>query len=168
MDGCFDVTPTPTGHKLRELLQVMAHINDKILHFFFLAAPDFVLGPDSDYSVRNVIGVVKAAPELATQVVKMRQLGQMMLDRFAGKAIHPIAAVTGGFSKPMREAERVELLKDTQTLLDFSLFALDLPRTTCSASTSMSSASWALSRPGSWAPLIVPMDRFGSMTVSSA
>jgi F420-non-reducing hydrogenase large subunit len=128
VDGCFDVTPTPTGHKLRELLQVMAHINDKILHFFFLAAPDFVLGPDSDYSVRNVIGVVKAAPELATQVVKMRQLGQMMLDRFAGKAIHPIAAVTGGFSKPMREEERVELLKDTQTLLDFSLFALDFAK----------------------------------------
>ena len=128
VDGCFNVTPTPTGHRLRELLQVMAHINDKILHFFFLAAPDFVLGPEADYSVRNVIGVVKAAPELASQVVKMRQLGQMMLDRFAGKAIHPIAAVTGGFSKPMLEPERVKLLKDTQTLLDFSLYALDFAK----------------------------------------
>ncbi|MGA7279130.1 MAG: Ni/Fe hydrogenase subunit alpha [Desulfocapsaceae bacterium] len=129
VDGCFGVTPTPTGHKLRELLQVMAHINDKILHFFFLAAPDFVLGPDADYSVRNVIGVVKAAPELASRVVKMRQLGQMMLDRFAGKAIHPIAAVVGGFSKPMLESERLELLKDTRTLLDFSEFALDFAKT---------------------------------------
>jgi len=128
VDGCFDVTPTPTGQKLRELLQVMAHINDKILHFFFLAAPDFVLGPDSDYSVRNVIGVVKAAPELAGQVVKMRQLGQMMIDRFAGKAIHPVAAVTGGFSKPLPEAERRQMLKDSQELLDFSLFALDFAK----------------------------------------
>ncbi len=122
VDKCFAVTPTATGHKLRELLQVMAHINDKILHFFFLAAPDFVLGPDADYSVRNVMGVVKAAPELATQVVKMRQLGQMMIDRFAGKAIHPIAAVVGGFSKPLPEEERQAMLKDTRTLLDFSLF----------------------------------------------
>ena len=71
VEGCFDVTPTPTGHKLWEMCQIMAHINDKILHFFFLAAPDFVLGPDSDYSVRNVVGIVKEAPELATQVVKM-------------------------------------------------------------------------------------------------
>lgn len=125
VDGCFGVTPTLTGHKLRELLQVMAHINDKILHFFFLAAPDFVLGPDADYSVRNVMGVVKAAPELAAKVVKMRQLGQMMIDRFAGKAIHPIAAVVGGFSKPMLEPERIRLLKDAQILLDFSLYALD-------------------------------------------
>lgn len=125
VDGAFGVTPTPTGYKLREMCQVMAHINDKILHFFFLAAPDFVLGPDADYSVRNVIGVVKAAPELATQVVKMRQLGQMMLDKFAGKAIHPIAGVVGGFAKPMVEEERQELLTGTRTLLDFSLFALD-------------------------------------------
>jgi len=125
VDGAFGVTPTLTGHRLREMCQVMAHINDKILHFFFLASPDFVLGPDADYSVRNVIGVAKAAPELATQVVKMRQLGQMMLERFAGKAIHPIAGVAGGFSKPLLEAERQELLKDTRTLLDFSLYALD-------------------------------------------
>jgi F420-non-reducing hydrogenase large subunit len=125
VDGAFGVTPTETGHKLREMCQVMAHINDKILHFFFLAAPDFVLGPDADYSVRNVIGVVKAAPELATQVVKMRQLGQMMLDKFAGKAIHPIAGVVGGFAKPMVEEERLELLEGTRTLLDFSTYALD-------------------------------------------
>ena len=130
VDKCFAVTPTAAGHKLRELLQVMAHINDKILHFFFLAAPDFVLGPDADYSVRNVMGVVKAAPELATQVVKMRQLGQMMIDRFAGKAIHPVAAVVGGFSKPLPEEERQAMLRDSRTLLDFSLFALDFARNT--------------------------------------
>ncbi len=125
VDAAFGVTPTETGHKLREMCQVMAHINDKILHFFFLAAPDFVLGPDADYSIRNVIGVVKAAPELAKQVVKMRQLGQMMLDKFAGKAIHPIAGVVGGFAKPMMEEERLELLEGTRTLLDFSTYALD-------------------------------------------
>jgi len=129
VDGCFAVTPPPAGYALRELLQVMAHINDKILHFFFLAAPDFVLGPDADYSVRNVMGIVKAMPELATRVVKMRQLGQMMIDRFAGKAIHPVAAVCGGFSKPMIDSERVDLLKDAQVLLDFSLYALDYAKT---------------------------------------
>ncbi|OQX20525.1 MAG: Ni/Fe hydrogenase subunit alpha [Desulfobulbaceae bacterium A2] len=125
VDGCFGVKPAPAGHMLREVCQSMAFINDKILHFFFLAAPDFVIGPDSDYSVRNVIGIVQRAPELAAQVVKMRQLGQMMIEKFAGKAIHPIAAVTGGFAKPMTEPERQELLRDCRTLLDFACFALD-------------------------------------------
>jgi F420-non-reducing hydrogenase large subunit len=52
----------------------------------------------------------------------------MMIERFAGKAIHPVAAVTGGFSKPLPEAERRQMLKDSRTLLDFSLFALDFAR----------------------------------------
>ena len=128
VDGAFGVTPAKTGHRLRELCQVLAHINDKILHFFFLAAPDFILGPDADYSVRNVMGIVQANPDLANRVVKMRQLGQNMLERFAGKAIHPIAGVVGGFSKPMLESERRELLKDTKKLLDFAVYALDFAK----------------------------------------
>jgi len=128
VDECFGVTPAPAGHRLRELCQAMAHINDKILHFFFLAAPDFVIGPDSDYSVRNVIGIAKQNPELATQVVRMRQLGQMMIDKFAGKSIHPIAGVTGGFAKPMLEAERQELLENCKTLLDFACYAMDFAK----------------------------------------
>ena len=125
VDACFGVSPPPAGSRLRELCQIMAHISDKILHFFFLAAPDFVMGPDSDYAVRNVMGIVKQAPELASKVVEMRQLGQKMLEGFAGKSIHPIAGVTGGFSKPMTEEERKELLKGAGRLLDFSLYALD-------------------------------------------
>ncbi len=125
VDGCFGVTPAPAGHLLRELCQVLAHIHDKILHFFFLAAPDFVLGPDSDYSVRNIMGLVRREPELAARVVRMRQLGQMMLERFAGKSIHPVAGVVGGFAKPMSEDERRGLIGDGQVLLDFASYALD-------------------------------------------
>lgn len=125
VDGCFGVQPPVAGHLLRELCQVVAHIHDKILHFFFLAAPDFVLGPDGDYSVRNVMGLVKQQPELAARVVRMRQLAQMMLERFAGKAIHPVAGVIGGFAKPMSEDERASLRTDAQALLDFAGFALD-------------------------------------------
>jgi len=124
VDGCFKAEVPPAGQKLRELMQVMAHINDKILHFFFLAAPDFVLGAGADYKVRNVLGIVEAAPELAAQVVKMRQAGQMMLERFAGKVIHPVAMVPGGFAKPMSEADRAELLTDAKEQLEFGKFCM--------------------------------------------
>ncbi|MGD9949106.1 MAG: Ni/Fe hydrogenase subunit alpha [Desulfobulbus sp.] len=124
IDGCFGVQPTASGHLLRELCQILAHIHDKILHFFFLAAPDFVLDPDADLSVRNIMGLVRQEPELAARVVEMRQLAQLMLARFAGKAIHPVAAVVGGFSKPMLEEERKALLIDARKLLDFATYAL--------------------------------------------
>ncbi len=128
IDKAFGVTPPPAGHLLREVCQLLAHISDKILHFFFLSAPDFVLGPDADYSVRNVIGIARAEPELAARVVKMRQLGQTMLERFAGRSIHPVAGVVGGFSKPMSEEDRRGLLRDSRTLLDFACYALDFAK----------------------------------------
>jgi F420-non-reducing hydrogenase large subunit len=128
VDGCFGVTPTPTGGKLRELMQAISHAEDKLLHFFFLAAADFVIGPDTDYAVRNVIGIVKSNPDLAQRVVKMRQLAKMTLDQFSNKAIHPIAGVPGGFSKPLREQDRVEILGRMRQLLDFALFTMDLAK----------------------------------------
>jgi len=72
VDGCFGVTPPPAGTLLRKFMQTLAHAEDKLLNFYFLAAPDFVMGPDAPYEVRNVIGVAKAAPELATKAVQMR------------------------------------------------------------------------------------------------
>ena len=128
VDGCFNAEVPPTAVKLRELMQVMAQINDKILHFFFLAAPDFVLGAGADYKVRNVLGIIQAAPELATQVVKMRQMGQMMIEKFAGKVIHPIVVVPGGFAKPMREDERQEMLAKSREQLEFAKFCIDFAK----------------------------------------
>ncbi len=125
VDGCFEADIAPAGHMLRECMQNMAQINDKILHFYFLAAPDFIMGPDADYSVRNVIGIAQAAPGLAKQVIQMRQLGQMMMEKFAGKVIHPIAAVPGGFSKPMSDNQRKSLLEDTHTLFEFAKFTIN-------------------------------------------
>jgi F420-non-reducing hydrogenase large subunit len=129
VDRCFDVTPPPAGRKLRELMQTIAHAEDKLLHFFFLAAPDFVMGPDSDYGVRNVIGLAKANPDLVKKVVAMRYNAKMILEKFAGKAIHPVAGVVGGFSKPMLETERKEILEKVREMLDFALFSMDLAKT---------------------------------------
>ncbi|MDJ0912833.1 MAG: Ni/Fe hydrogenase subunit alpha [Desulfobacterales bacterium] len=128
VDGCFGVTPTATGHKLRELMQTIAHAEDKLLHFFFLAAADFVIGPDSDYAVRNVIGIAKANPDLAKQVVKTRQMAKMILDKFSSKTIHPVAGVPGGFAKPMLEEERKDILAKMHQILDFALFTIDFAK----------------------------------------
>ncbi len=129
VDKCFGVTPPPAGHKLRELMQTIAHAEDKLLHFFFLASADFVIGPESDYKVRNVIGVAQANPELATKVVKTRQMAKMILEKFAGKAIHPVAGVVGGFAKPMLEEERKDILSKMEEILEFALFTINFAKT---------------------------------------
>ncbi len=128
VDNCFGVTPPPAGQKLRELMQTIAQAEDKLLHFFFLAAADFVIGPESDYAVRNVIGVAKANPELAKKVVTMRYKAKMILEQFAGKSIHPVAGVVGGFSKPLLEEDRGRMIEEMTEILDFALFTIEFAK----------------------------------------
>src|SRR3972149_6681086 len=62
--GFWGAPPPPAGRKLRELCNAIAFTEEHILHFFFLAGADFVMGPDADYGVRNVIGIAQANPEI--------------------------------------------------------------------------------------------------------
>ena len=123
-DAVFGVTPPPTGRKLRELCNAIAFTEEHILHFFFLAGADFVIGPDADYGVRNVLGIAQAHPEIARQVIRNRHLGCQMLGIISGKSIHPVTAVPGGFSKPLTEQERDRLVPMANEVLEFSKFAI--------------------------------------------
>ncbi|MHC4740972.1 MAG: Ni/Fe hydrogenase subunit alpha [Planctomycetota bacterium] len=123
-DAVFGVTPPPTGRKLRELCNAVAYTEEHILHFFILAGADFVMGPDSDYSVRNVIGIAQANPEIGKAVIRNRHLGSQMLNIISGKSIHPVTAVPGGFSKPLTEAERDKLVPMANEVLEFAKFAI--------------------------------------------
>jgi len=124
-DAVFGVTPPPSGRKLRELCNSIAYMEEHILHFYFLGGGDFVMGPSADYAVRNVFGIAQKLPEVARNVVKVRHMCAHMLEMIAGKSIHPVAAVPGGFSKPLTEAERKELLPMAQQALDLAKFSMD-------------------------------------------
>lgn len=127
-DAVFGVEIPSAGRKLRELCQSIAYCSDKILHFFFLAGPDFVMGPDADYSVRNVFGILQANPELGKNVVHARYLGTQMLNIVSGKSIHPVTAVPGGFSKPLMEEERDKVLTMANEMLEFAKFAISFAK----------------------------------------
>lgn len=123
-DAVFGVTIPPAGRKLRELCNSIAYTEEHILHFYFLAGPDFVMGPDANYGVRNVIGIAKEHPEIAKQVVRNRHLGAQMLNIVSGKSIHPVTAVPGGFSKPLTETERQKTLKMAEEVLEFAKWSM--------------------------------------------
>jgi F420-non-reducing hydrogenase large subunit len=127
-DVVFGVEIPPAGRKLRELCQSIAFCSDKILHFFFLAGPDFVMGPDADYSVRNVLGILQANPDVGKKVVHARYLGTQMLNIVSGKSIHPVTAVPGGFSKPLTEEERQQVLPMANEVLEFAKFAISFAK----------------------------------------
>lgn len=127
-DAVFGVEPPPAGKKLRDLCNSIAFTEEHILHFFFLSGPDFVMGPNADYSVRNVIGIAQAHPEIGKKVIRSRHLGARLLEIISGKSIHPVTAVPGGFSKPLTEDERQKVLPMAEEVLEFAKFAMSFAK----------------------------------------
>lgn len=124
-DAVFGVEIPSAAKKLRELCNSIAYTEEHILHFYFLAGADFVMGPDADYSVRNVIGIANKLPDVAKTVVRCRSLGARMLEIVSGKAIHPVTAVPGGFSKPLTPEERDRLKPMAGEILELAKFSID-------------------------------------------
>lgn len=127
-DAVFGVQLPSAGEKLRRLCNSIAYMEEHILHFYVLAGPDFVLGPDAEYPVRNVIGILDAVPDVGRQVVKVRHMCAKMLELIAGKSIHPAAAVPGGFSRPLSEDERQSLLPMAEEALELAKFTMSFAK----------------------------------------
>jgi len=108
-DRIFGVEPPATGKKLRELLSVGQFVHSHALHFFMLAAPDFILGHDAPAEERNVIGLARHSPDLAKKAIAVRKFGQRLTEAVGGKPIHPANALPGGMSTPLTEGKRAEL-----------------------------------------------------------
>jgi len=105
-DDVLDVDIPPAAKKLRELMHMGQMINSHSLHFFYLAAPDFLLGPSSDPAKRNIVGIIETDPELARKAIRLRQIGQNIVERVGGRPIHPVTAIPGGMSKSLSHEDR--------------------------------------------------------------
>ncbi len=125
VDACFGVDIPPAAEKLRRLAYLGDKIMDFILHFYMLSGPDFVMGPDADYTRRSVFGIVKENPELAKTVIHNHHLAHRMVEIIAGqRRIHPVAAVAGGFSKELHKEDVAKLKPMAAELLEFSKFTI--------------------------------------------
>ena len=127
VDAVFHTEPPPAGKKLRELFYMAHMIHSHIAHFYALAAPDFVLGPQADPAERNILGVVaKVGLEIGGQVIKSRAQAQDIQAMIGGKATHPVCGMPGGMSKAIDEEERKQIQEMAEGLVEFAKFSLKL------------------------------------------
>jgi len=97
--------PKPAG-KLRRILNLAQLIQSHALSFFYLSAPDFILGMDADPKERNLFGLMHKNPELGRGGIRLRQFGQRIIETLAGKRIHPAWVVPGGVNEPLTVEKR--------------------------------------------------------------
>ncbi len=127
LDAAFNVDPPPAAKKLRELMYSGYMLYDHILHFYFLGAPDFIVGPEAPPSERNIFGVIKKAGlDVGKDVIKHRAYGQRIVAMIGGKATHPACGLPGGVSKALTEEERQEIEKMAESSVEFAEFSLKL------------------------------------------
>ena len=126
-DEILAVKIPPVADKLRRLMNLAQIIQSHALSFFYLSAPDLLLGFEAPPAKRNVFGLIAADPELARGGIRLRQFGQEIIEFLGGKKIHPAWAVPGGVRAPLPEAgqkrirERLPEAKQT-TLNALALF----------------------------------------------
>lgn len=117
-DNVFGLQPPETAKKLRELMLLGQYIHSHSLHFYFLGAPDLVMGPESDPAMRNVVGILKKDPALAKMAIDTRKIGQTITGIVGGKPISPVTAIPGGQSKGITEEERTKLLSEAKLAVE--------------------------------------------------
>jgi len=127
-DGVYGVEPPPAGKLLRELFLAAHYVHSHIAHFYALAAPDFVMGPQADPATRHILGVVgKVGLEIGGAVIKARAQGQRIQAILGGKATHAVCGIPGGMSKALTNpAEVDEFKRIADDLVQFGEFTLKL------------------------------------------
>ncbi|TET78244.1 MAG: Ni/Fe hydrogenase subunit alpha [Candidatus Cloacimonadota bacterium] len=127
LDDLFNVEVPPAGEKIRELIYSAFMFEDHTLHFYFLGGPDFVMGPDADPSVRNILGVIqKVGVETGKKVINIRKRTRDIITKLGGRVIHPVCGLPGGVSKGVSKEDREEFIKTAKDAIEFSKFSLKL------------------------------------------
>ena len=112
---------------MRELYNSAAFVHSHIAHFYALAAPDFVMGPDASPAERNILGIVhKVGIPIAGEVLKHRRLAQDMQIMIGGRSTHPVWTLPGGVSKGITEEQRKEIVEQAKSCVEFGKFSLKL------------------------------------------
>ncbi|MBI1278119.1 MAG: Ni/Fe hydrogenase subunit alpha [Anaerolineaceae bacterium] len=109
-DALLAVRIPPTAANLRRILNLAQIAQSHALSFFYLSSPDLLLGMDADPKQRNLFGVAQAKPQLAKDGVRLRQIGQSIIELLGDKRIHPAWVVPGGVSEPLTPEKRDQIL----------------------------------------------------------
>ncbi|HEX2621741.1 MAG TPA: Ni/Fe hydrogenase subunit alpha, partial [Phototrophicaceae bacterium] len=124
-DALLAVHIPPTAANLRRILNLAQIAQSHALSFFYLSSPDLLLGMDADPEKRNLFGIAQMQPQLARDGVRLRQIGQQIIELLGGKRIHPAWVVAGGVSEPLSAEKRDTILTMLPDGIEITLRSLE-------------------------------------------
>ena len=128
-DAVYRVDPPRPAKLLRELLYSGFYFTDHTTHFYALAGPDFVMGPDAPVAERNILGVIhKVGLEIGGKVLQARKYGHAIVEMIGGRKVHPCTSIPGGLTKGITGEQRAEIARMGEWAIEFAQFSLQLFR----------------------------------------
>lgn len=127
LDDLFKVDPPAAAKKIRELMYNAFMFEDHLLHFYFLAGPDFIIGPDAPKFERNIFGLIdKTGIEIAKKVIDIRKRMRGLTAKISGSSLYPVCGLPGGVSKALTEEDLADIKSVTKDAVEFALFTLKI------------------------------------------
>lgn len=127
LDDAFGIEPPPNGRIVRNLILGSNYIQSHILHFYHLAALDYVKAPDTiaplapryegDYRLPDSVN--KAAVAHYLEALEARRKAHEMLAIFGGRMPGQRAIVPGGVTETVDAEKIVEFKSRLKDLISF-------------------------------------------------
>lgn len=126
LDNAFGVAPPPNGRVIRNLIAGADYLMSHILHFYHLAALDYVKGPDvapfipryeGDYRLPK--NVNDAAVAHYVKALEIRTKAHELSAIFSGKMPHAVSVVPGGVTERPSVDKIISFLWRLKEIRDF-------------------------------------------------
>ena len=105
MEDAFGVTVEGQLRELRRLLYCGEWIESHVLHVYMLHAPDFL-------GYEDALQLAKDKPDLVRSALRMKKIGNEIVNVIGGREIHPINVRVGGFYKVPARQDLEKLVED--------------------------------------------------------
>jgi len=114
IERALGVEIDPAVRLLRRLFYCGEWIESHVLHVYMLHAPDFL-------GYQDVIAMAKDHRPVVEKALRLKKIGNRIIQLMGGREIHPISAAVGGFYKTPSKGQLRELRGDLEWALETSL-----------------------------------------------
>jgi len=104
---------------LRKLMMLGQLINSHALHLFFFSLADF-------FGYKSDLQLINAYPEKTHDAVKIRDIGNKIVEVIGGRSVHPVTPTLGGLRKVPDLEELKKVLQDAKKIMPLVLKLGDL------------------------------------------
>lgn len=91
-EAAMSIKPSEQTIDFRKLVLHGENLSSHYLHYYFLAAPDFL-------GVGSVLPLASSHPDVVVRALRLKKLGNDLSEAFVGRHVHPISMKINGFSK---------------------------------------------------------------------